>query len=86
MRRKGGREEKEGEEGDDELEEGVEYWGSLKRSIVEGYEARIEVIKSEIEELDVDGLKYRVLCKSGPSLPPSLTHKMLTASLISVSF
>ena len=78
-------EEKEEEEEDDELEEGVEYWGSLKRSIVEGYEARIEVIKSEIEELDVDGLKYRVLCKSGPSLPPSLTHKMLIAGLISVS-
>ena len=77
-------EEEEEEEEDDELEEGVEYWGSLKRSIVEGYEARIEVIKSEIEELDVDGLKDRVLCESGPSLPPS-SHRMLTAGLISVS-
>ena len=74
-------EEEEEEEEDDELEEGVEYWGSLKRSIVEGYEARIEVIKSEIEELDVDGLKDRVLCEIGPSLPPALTHRMLTAGL-----
>jgi len=78
-------EEEEEDDQDDELEEGVEYWGSLKRSVVEGYEARIEVIKSEIEELDVDGLKDRVLCESGPSLPPSLTHRMLTAGLISVS-
>jgi len=73
------------EEEDDKLEEGVEYWGSLKRSIVEGYEARIEVIKSEIEELDVDRLKDKVLCESDPSLPPLLTHSMLTAGLISVS-
>ena len=73
------------EEEDDELEEGVEYWGSLKRAIVEGYEARIEVIKSEIEELDVDSLKGRVLCESGPSLPPLLAHRMLIAGLISVS-
>ncbi|PUU77084.1 hypothetical protein B9Z19DRAFT_1128774 [Tuber borchii] len=54
-------EEVEDEDEDDELYEGVEYWGSLKRSTIEGYEARIEVIKSEIEELDVDGLKYRFL-------------------------
>ena len=78
------REEKKGEE-DTELEEVVEYWGSLKRSIVERYEARIKVIKSEIEKLDVDGFKDRVLCESGPSLPSSLTHKMLTAGLISLS-
>ncbi|PUU77089.1 hypothetical protein B9Z19DRAFT_198137 [Tuber borchii] len=54
-------EEEEVEDEDDELYEGVEYWGSLKRSTIEGYEARIEVIRSEIEELDVDDLKYRVL-------------------------
>jgi len=64
----GKEEEKEEEEEDDELEESVEYWGSLKRSVAEGYEARIEVIKSEIEELDVDGLKDRVLCENGFSL------------------
>jgi len=79
------RDEQEKKEENDELEEGVEYWGSLKRSILEGYEARIEVIKSEIEELDVDGLKDRVLCESGPSLPPLLTYRILTAGLISVS-
>jgi len=74
------------EDQDDELEEGVEYWGSLKRSVVEGYEARIEVIKSEIEELDVDGLKDRVLCENGSSLPPSLTGRVLTVDLISISY
>ena len=73
--------EDEEEEEDDKPGEGIEYWGSLKRSIVEGYEARIELIKSEIEELDVDGLKYRVLCESGPSLPPLLTDRMLTLAL-----
>ncbi|PUU76217.1 hypothetical protein B9Z19DRAFT_1066803 [Tuber borchii] len=56
--------EEENEDEDDELEEGVEYWGSLKRSKVEGFKARIEVIKSEIGELDVDGLKHRVLLYS----------------------
>ena len=66
--------EEEGREENVELEEGVEYWGSLKRSIVERYEARIKVIKLGIEELDVDGLKDRVLCESGPSLPPLLTQ------------
>ncbi|PUU76131.1 hypothetical protein B9Z19DRAFT_1130205 [Tuber borchii] len=54
-------EEEQEEDQDGELEEGSEYWGSLKRSVLEGYETRIEVIKSEIKELGVDGLKDRVL-------------------------
>lgn len=52
---------------DGEPEDGEEYWGSLKRSTVEGYEARIEAIKAEIEELDVDGLKGKVLCTISPT-------------------
>ncbi|KAI5803040.1 hypothetical protein EDC01DRAFT_491514 [Geopyxis carbonaria] len=52
-------EQEEEEEDDDEGE--IEYYGSLKRSTVENYERRIESIKTEIEELDVDGLKDKVL-------------------------
>lgn len=65
-------EEEEGseEEGsdDDGKEEGEEYWGSLRKSTVEKYEARIAFIKSEIEELEVEALKSKVLCTPAP--PP----------------
>lgn len=55
------------EESDGEEEE---YWGSLPKSTVEKYEARIAFIKSEIEELDIETLKSKVLCTSSPhSLP-----------------
>ncbi|PUU76220.1 hypothetical protein B9Z19DRAFT_1066806 [Tuber borchii] len=78
-------EEEEGEEDDqeDELEECAEYWGSLKRSIVQGYETRIEVIKSEIEKLGVDGLKDRVLadCDSPADLLTDSSAIMATTTL-----
>lgn len=54
-------EEYDGESTDDD-DEGVEYWGSLKRTTIEHYLARVEFIKSEIEELDVEALKSKVLC------------------------
>ncbi|CUS08746.1 unnamed protein product [Tuber aestivum] len=71
------------EDQDDELEEGVEYWGSLRRSVVEGYEARIEAIKSEIEELDVDGLKDRVLSyRTGTANPLTDSSAILAATTL----
>lgn len=58
------------EESDGEEEE---YWGSLPKSTVEKYEARIAFIKSEIEELDIETLKSKVLCTSSP--PHSLSTR-----------
>lgn len=62
------------EEGsEEEGEEGEEYWGSLRKSTVEKYEKRIAFIKSEIEELEVEALKSKVLCM--PVLrPPTRYH------------
>lgn len=65
-------EEEEGSEEDDDGEEGEEYWGSLRKSTVEKYEARISFIKSEIEEFEIEALKSKVLCTSTPCLPHPL--------------
>ncbi|RPB00192.1 hypothetical protein L873DRAFT_836320 [Choiromyces venosus 120613-1] len=76
-------EEEEEEEEDEEEEEGVEYWGSLKRSVVECYEARIEDIKSEIEELDVEGLKGKVLSyRTGIANPLTDSSAIITATTL----
>jgi hypothetical protein len=53
------------EDSEDEYEEvfdSEEYLGSLPRGTVEKYEARIEAITEGVEELDVEGLKGKVLC------------------------
>lgn len=63
------------ETSEEEEEEEEEYWGSLKKSTVEMYEARIAFIKSEIEELDVEALKSKVLCTL---IPPSKSYILLT--------
>ena len=46
--------------GADEIEQPT-YWGSLPAYIVGSYERRIEIIKDEMEELDVEELKNYVL-------------------------
>lgn len=50
------------EEDEEEIDES-EYCGSLKKTTIEQYLERIEQIKSEIEELDVEALKSKVLGK-----------------------
>lgn len=71
-------EEEEEEEGsEEEGEEGEEYWGSLRKSTAEKYETRIAFIKSEIEELEVEALKSKVLCTSATPLPkPTITNSI----------
>lgn len=67
------------EEGsEEEGEEGEEYWGSLRKSTAEKYEKRIAFIKSEIEELEVEALKSKVLCTSAPPPPlqPTTTNSI----------
>ena len=44
---------------------GEEYYGSLTKETVLRYETRIEEITDQVEELDVEGLKGKVLCMCG---------------------
>lgn len=53
----------ESEEDYEDIDESEEYLGSLPKSTVLRYEARIEDITDQVEELDVEGLKGKVLCK-----------------------
>lgn len=61
----------------EEVDDDEEYYGSLPRPTVEQYETRIEDITEQVEDLDVEGLKGKVLCAS-PSPPPRLTECRLT--------
>ena len=49
------------------LDKEQEYWGSLRRDVVEEYEERIEVIADGMEALDVEELKSHVLEAHIPS-------------------
>ncbi|KAL7270029.1 hypothetical protein RUND412_007274 [Rhizina undulata] len=73
-----------GDEGDvDDEDKDAEYWGSLKRETIEHYAARIEAIKSEIEELDVEGLKGKVLSyRTGLDYPLTDSSAVITATTL----
>ncbi|RPB16184.1 hypothetical protein P167DRAFT_542440 [Morchella conica CCBAS932] len=67
------------EEDEEEIDES-EYCGSLKKTTIEQYLERIEQIKSEIEELDVEALKSKVLAyRTGISNPLTDSSAIITA-------
>lgn len=68
---------------DDVYEDGQEYCGTLPKYTVEKYEARIEQIKDEIEELDVEGLKGKVLSyRTGIDNPLTSSSAIITATTL----
>lgn len=75
--------EEEAESSEEEDDDDAEYWGSLKKETIVHYLERIEQIRSEVEELDVEALKSKVLCMLIHTVPvkhplntefPILTH------------
>jgi len=71
----------------EDVDDNEEYFGSLPKSTIEKYEVRIEQITDEVEELDVEGLKGKVLCMN-PGPPPgrmSNTFKHTEQELITPS-